>query len=150
MTIEDQVLLELTAWRENRHGGREGMQSVMNVIQNRARRSTESIFELCTDPEQFTSISGNGDPELTLWPNPKECSALDLAAFEVAQELAAEAMCGTLADITGGADLYYAPASIRKGQTFTLPDGTAIPFPIRWNPHVVTYCCTVKDQVFFK
>ncbi len=150
MTIEDQFMLEITAWRENREGGALGMQSVMNVILRRAQLHGESVFDICTDPEQFSSISANGDPELDLWPNSRHTSAADLAAFEIAKQLAAEAMCGTLADITGGADLYYAPAAISKGATITLPDGSVIPFPKHWNPNVVTYCTTIKGQVFFK
>jgi hypothetical protein len=40
MTIADQFVLALTCWRENRGGGIPGMQSVANVIMNRAAKRT--------------------------------------------------------------------------------------------------------------
>jgi N-acetylmuramoyl-L-alanine amidase len=98
----DQVLLALTAWRENRGGGLKGMQSVINVICNRAKKRNTSPYEECVRPWQFSSITAKGDPELTLWPAPSD------EQFSTAQTLATLAGRNELVDITGGATFYYA------------------------------------------
>ena len=151
MTIQDEVFLAITAWKENRGGGVRGMTSVINVIMNRAKmRNTDSYTE-CVRPEQFSSLTSQGDPELITWPTRN--SAGDWAAWEMALSLASEAADGTIEDITQGADLYYAPDTIAKDpqhQVFMLPDGTTIPFPRRWNIGAVAYLCTIENQVFFK
>src|SRR5580698_4940206 len=100
MTIQDQVILALTMWRENRGGGTVGMQSVGNVILNRAKNQGKSVWHVCTAFEQFSSLTAKGDPELVLW------SADGDTSWGQALLLAAQAADGTMADITGGADLY--------------------------------------------
>lgn len=102
LNVSDQFMLALTAWRENRGGGRTGMQSVMNVILNRASRRNSTAYEECVRPWQFTSITGKNDPQLMNWP-----AATD-PAWQEAQNLAANASTGDLADITSGATSYYA------------------------------------------
>jgi Cell Wall Hydrolase len=144
MLIADQFLLALTCWRENRGGGYTGMQSVANVIMNRAARRWTSPYVECVRPLQFSSITAKGDPELTLWPEPSDASWIQ------AQEIAGYAAGGTLADITGGATLYYAPHSIETNASITLPNGTSIPFPKDWNESAVTYTATIQGQVFFR
>jgi hypothetical protein len=146
MTIQDQVILALTMWRENRGGGIAGMQSVANVVMNRAVQRKTSAFVECLRPLQFSSLTAKGDPELTLWP--QETDEYWVSALL----LAAKAAEGTLEDITGGADLYYAPKGLvtTRGQKFTLPNGNVIQFPDGWNENAVVYTCTIADQVFFK
>ena len=144
MSVADQFLLALTAWRENRGGGIAGMQSVINVICNRARRHGTTPYAECVRRLQFSSITAVGDPELILWP------AQDDAQFAQAQQLVNEAASGVLQDITGGAVDYYAPHAIESDKTITLPDGRTVPFPAHWNQAAVTFTTEVANQLFFK
>jgi hypothetical protein len=150
MTIQDQVILALTCWRENRGGGVEGMQSVANVIMKRVEQRASDAYTECTRRLQFSSITAAGDGELGLWPHTADVAGW--AAWIEALELASQAANGMLVDITGGADLYYAPAGLvtSKGRTITLPDNSVIPFPDDWNENAVEYTCTIAGQVFFK
>lgn len=143
MTIQDQVVSALTAWRENRQSGQSGLQSILNVLQNRATRDKTSIYEEATAKLQFSSLTAKGDPELTLWPTDSD------PQWQMALSLAAQAAAGTLADLTNGSTLYYAPASIPSGGSFRLPNGNIVPFPVGWNPDVVTYQITIGAQLFF-
>lgn len=95
-------VVALTCWRENRGGGYAGMQSVANVLMNRAAKSGASLYQECIRPEQFSSITSKGDPQLTLWPHETE------PAWIQACQIAADAVAGTLKDITLGATNYYA------------------------------------------
>ena len=146
MTIQDKVIGSLCAWRENRGGGVEGMHSIFNVLLNRAKRRSTSVYMEATRKLQFSSMTSAGDSQLVLYPvdtDPQWIAALDLAE---------QASNGTLTDITMGASLYYAPKSLvtYKGQAWMLPDGQVIPFPDNWNKAAVTYLCTIQGQVFFK
>jgi len=81
--------------------------------------------------------------ETGLWPieaDPQWVMALSLAS---------QAAAGTLADLTNGSTLYYAPYSIHTTATFTLPNGTVVPFPEGWNASVVTYEAAIGGQLFF-
>lgn len=146
MSLEDIAIGALCAWRENRGGGMAGMQSVLNVLLNRAIRDRSTIYAEATKRLQFSSMTAAGNAELDLWP-----ASTDIQ-WQDAMAMAAEMAAGTLPDITGGAVDYYAPASLvtRQGQAFTLPNGTAIPFPDGWNEGAVTYTGTIAGQVFFK
>jgi len=145
LTLQDQVILALTIWRENRGGGAIGMQSVANVIMNRAAKQNVSVWAICTQPLQFSSITTKGDPELNLWPKEGDVS------FAKALEIADMANEGDLTDLTRGATLYYAPHGYHADQTFKLPDtGEVIPFPDHWDESKVQYLCTIEYQVFFK
>lgn len=144
MRMQDQVLLALTAWRENRGGGVEGMQSVANVILNRAMHRGTDAYTECIRPLQFSSLTAKGDPELTLWPADNDQQWL------AALGLAEQATVGSLDDITGGAVLYYAPRGIQSSKTIRLPDGSVLPFPEGWNENAVTFTCRIADQLFFK
>lgn len=128
MTIADQVVLALTIWRENRGGGYPGMQSVANVILNRARHRGTSPYEECVRPWQFSSLTAKGDPELILWP------AVGDTSWAVAQSIAQSAMNGTLDDITQGATSYYA---------------LSMPTPPNWAATMIK-TVEVEGQVFFK
>lgn len=142
MTPQDIVLLAITAWRENRGGLSTGMQSVANVINNRAVKTGKSVYDICTAHEQFSSISMPG-PEAYLWPVENDSQWQD--ALQIAQQAAA----GTLDDLTNGSTLYYAPKAIQTTVTITLPDGSTIPFPKGWNAAAVTFQATICGQVFF-
>jgi hypothetical protein len=142
MTIEDQFLIALTCWRENRGGGMPGMTSVANVIQNRAAKTGKSPYAICTAHAQFSSISMPG-PESCLWG--AETDPDWIAALTIATQAAA----GTLVDLTGGATLYYAPAAIQSAATFTLPSGERVPFPAGWNAAAVKFTVEIADQLFF-
>jgi hypothetical protein len=143
MTIQDQVIGALCAWREQRGAGRPGLQSILNVLLNRTARDKTSVYEEATAKLQFSSLTAKGDPELTLWPVDAD------PQWQQALSLAAQAAAGTLADLTNGSTLYYAPASIPSGASITIPNGTTLPFPKGWNPDVVTYQVTIGGQVFF-
>jgi hypothetical protein len=144
MTIADQFVLALTAWRENRGGGIAGMQSVINVVCNRSTHRRTDAYTECVRPMQFSSLTAKGDPELTLWPADNDPQWLEAIA------LAGQAAVGTLEDITDGSNLYFSPVGIgQTTKTFVLPDGTSIPFPMGWNPAAVTYKTKIAGQYFF-
>lgn len=130
MTIEDQVIGALCAWRENRGGGVPGMQSVFNVLMNRAAKRITSIYEEATRHLQFSSMTYLG-PEAILFP-----SAIDPQWAE-ALTLAQQAASGQLDDITGGATSYYAPAG--------MPDGKAPSWA-----DTMTQTVTIAGQIFFR
>jgi hypothetical protein len=146
MSPDDIFLGKLCAWRENRGGRTPGMQSVLNVLENRAARDGTNIYAEATKRLQFSSLTAAGDAELILWAPETDPQWIEVGA------LAAQLAAGSLPDITGGAVDYYAPGSIvtEQGRTFTLPDGTVIPFPDDWNAGAVAYTVTIANQVFFK
>lgn len=137
------VLMALTAWRENRGGGKVGMQSVINVIINRARRDNNSPYYECVHKWQFSSISASSDPELVLWPVETD------PQWAIALQLAESAIEGDLPDITGEATLYYAPHAIKTDRQIPI-NNVMTPFPQTWNSFAVEYTATVQGQVFFK
>lgn len=128
MTSADQFLLALTAWRKNRGGGRVGMQSVINVICNRAAIKGTSPYSECVMKLQFSSITAHGDPELTLWPAEGDIQ------FSMAQTMATQAAHGELVDITEGATNYYA---------LTMKE------PPYWAADM-TKTAVIENQAFFK
>lgn len=102
MTADDIFLTKLTAWRENRSGAETGMQSVINVISNRANKRSLTYYRVCTEPDQFSSITVKGDPQLNVYAQPGD------PEWVLAGNLVGEEEQGTLEDITGGATGYYA------------------------------------------
>jgi hypothetical protein len=148
MTIQDQVVSALTCWRENRGGQPQpaAMQSIMNVILNRAAKTGDDPYTVCTTHAQFSSMTEPG-PEDILWPTATDVA--DWVAWQTAITLGAEAAAGTLPDLTRGSTLYYNPKGIQTTATYTLPNGTVVQFPQGWNPAVVTYQCEIADQLFF-
>lgn len=98
--------LAATAWMENRGGRTKGMQSVMNVIVNRAMNPRwwgKDIRSVCLMPYQF-SCWNPGSPQIILVIEAIEVKDPD---WINAVGLAAQAIAGILPDITGGADSYY-------------------------------------------
>lgn len=128
MTNADQFLLALTAWRENRSGGYQGMQSVVNVVCNRAAKRGDSPYAECIRPWQFSSITAKGDPELILWPAETD------PQWAIAQSIVRAAVDGDLDDITQGATFYYA---------------LTIANPPSW-ASAMTKTVEISGQVFFK
>lgn len=147
MTIQDQAVAALCIWRENRGGGIPGMQSVLNVIVNRAAKTGQSVSAVVLDPEQFSSMTTAGNQELGTGPNALHIP--DWIAYLQAVTLASQAASGTLVDLTHGSTLYYAPEGIQTTATITLPTGTTVPFPEGWNASVVKYQATIGSQLFF-
>jgi hypothetical protein len=147
MTIQDQVVGAICVWRENREGGVSGMQSVFNVLMNRAAKRTTDVYTEAVRKLQFSSMTAPGDPELVLYPTNMD------SQWAEALTLAYQASTGNLEDLTGGATLYYAPQGLTESEidgTYTLPDGTIIPWVKGWNQAAVTYTCTIAKQVFFR
>jgi N-acetylmuramoyl-L-alanine amidase len=99
-------VLARTAWGENRSGGTEGMQSVMNAILNRVAHPGwwgDSIISVCLKPWQFSSWNAH-DPNRA-----KLLSVMvDDPQFAEATTLAGRAVMEHLPDLTNGADSYYA------------------------------------------
>ncbi len=151
MTTSEIQLLAKVAWKENRGGGSDGMQSVINVVLNRVghRNYPDSIEGVIMQPSQFTSMSVKSDPEYSLDPVTAKLNAADAQAWQEAQRLAVLAAGGNLEDVTLGSTLYYAPAGIQTHRTITLPTGENIPWPQTWNQAVVQYRATIQHQVFF-
>ena len=135
MDLTDPIqVLAGTAWGEARGGGVAGMQSVCNVVMNRANHPRwwgRDPLSVCLDPWQF-SCWNETDPNRT------KIMALNPASpdpdFATALGLAKQALAGGLHDITGGADSYY-DAEMR-----TPPD---------WAGRAV-FCATIAGQMFYR
>lgn len=145
---EQPAIVALCAWRENRGGGVDGMQSVLNVIANRAARRGTTLYEEAIRPLQFSSMTAPGDPELSLYPSPHDLP------WQVASGLATLACEGKLADMTDGATVYYNPASIyakgaKPGKVIEVA-GVQIPFPKTWSQEHVKHTATIAGHVFFQ
>ncbi len=99
-------VLARTIWGEARGDGRAGMTAVANVVVNRVNKPGwwgHNIVQVCTAPWQF-SCWNEGDPNraklLSVNGNDPQ--------FVTALAIADSAVEGTLADITEGADSYFA------------------------------------------
>lgn len=95
------VMLALTAYREARGEGKDGMLAVMCVIRNRVNAKWGDWDHVITQKWQFSSITAPGDGQLVVWPDSPN------AVFELAMQLAQGVYDGTTADITGGALFYF-------------------------------------------
>lgn len=76
------------------------MQSVINVLINRATRHETSVYTEATRAWQFSSMTATGDPNLKLFPielDPQWLEALDLMS-----------RADSLEDLTDNATFYYA------------------------------------------
>ena len=122
------VVGAITAWREDRGGGCNGMQAVLNVLHNRAIVHKTSVYTEATRPMQFSAMTAPHDPELTLWPAPGDEN------FKDALELAVKAQAGGLEDITNGAVSYYA---------------TSMKTPPYWAA-TMTRTAQIGGQIYFK
>ena len=133
----------LCAWRENRNHGIPGLQSIINVLHNRAMRDKTSMYHEATERLQFSSMTARGDSGTISWPTDND------PLIPVIEDMINRANAGTLPDITNGATLYYAPNAIITDKTYTLPDGSKVFFPKDWNPAAVKFEARIGDQLFF-
>lgn len=130
-TFDDKNIIARTAYGENRSGGIDGMQSVINVIFNRAKKSGwwgNTPREVCLKPYQFSCWLPD-DPN---WPL---ITSIDetYPVFAEALALTQQAIDGGLPDITKGATYYFSDHMIQ------------------W-PHWAqghTPCATIEHQIFF-
>jgi hypothetical protein len=128
----------LCAWREARNGGTPGMQSVINVLSNRAKHNNTTLYIEATKYEQFTSIAPPAgmtaqQSEANLWPT--KINSYEWSLYLTAEDLVSLAMSETLPDITGGATMYYAESMTE---------------PPKWDWFKLQYTVTIANQKFFK
>lgn len=134
-------LLARTIWGEARGEGARGMQAVANVVMNRVYHPKwwgHDVISVCLQAGQFSCWNKN-DPNLVK----VQTIEADDPVFITAQEIAAEAIAGTLPDITNGATTYkeshwpwphiWGPEIppqivVGKHSFYTLP-----PLPKEWN-----------------
>lgn len=122
----DQEVIARTLWGEARGQGETGMHAVCNVIVNRAANPGwwgHDLRSVCLAREQFSCWNAS-DPQAYRMRHP-----LSDAAIDSARQLAARAIAGILADLTDGADHYFAetipqPAWAR-GKSATFVCGTS-------------------------
>lgn len=112
-------------------------------IRNRVAKNHGTFYGEVTRKWAISSVTAPGDPNLVKYPPESD------AIWQLAQNLAQGVVDGELADVTGGANLYFNPAAIEAGKTFKLPDGRVIRFPIGWDASKVTFCCQYDDHYFF-
>lgn len=128
---DDVGILARTAFGENRAGGIDGMQSVLNVIMNRAARPCwwgNTPREVCLKYLQFSCWNPT-DPNCQVIMNVTDDNTL----FSAATALAQQALNGTLEDITNGAT-YYLAESLTNQPSWAISH---------------TPCATIAGQVFF-
>jgi len=106
--FDDVDILARTAYGENRGGGAIGMQSVINVIMNRAAQTTvewwgTGVRGVCLKYLQFDCWLPT-DPNFDIIMH----VGMDDTLFVAAIGLAQEALNGTLTDITSGSTYYVA------------------------------------------
>lgn len=144
MTHEDYCMTALALWREARGEGNTGMLAVACVIRNRFIKRNSTFYAEVIKPWAFSSITAKGDVQLGLYP-----AEPDLI-WQQAKLTAANVIDNIVADITGGATLYWNPAGIESTKTFTLSDGSVVAFPSTWNAAVVAETCRIGAHIFLK
>jgi hypothetical protein len=148
--ISDLQVVALTAYAENRGGGAVGMQSVINVIQNRTlydvsegyadptilAQTGSKYYAVCLMYEQFSSFNlGNSQRSILLrlaTPAAFNAELQNNLSLRAAWELCQQLEAGTLLDITGGANHYFA---------------AGIQIPV-WASSMV-YRTTIAGQLFY-
>ena len=143
MTHADYFMLSICLWREARGEGNTGQLAVACVVRNRVKKNSSSYFEEIVKPWQFTSITGTGDPELTLFPNLKD------QIWPQSQVISQSVIDNKTDDITGGATLYYNPKGIKSNKTIKLTDGSIVPFPQTWDESKVEQTAVIGKHIFF-
>lgn len=107
LTHYERLVLASTLVLEAASEGPEGMQAVLNVIQNRAGGNIDRVMGVVAKPKQFTALN-----EATNSRNPDYGPIIERATsdpvFSEAYALVKIMEQGDLADITGGADHYHA------------------------------------------
>jgi hypothetical protein len=135
MTVEDIVIGALCAWRENRGGGLIGMQSVINVLVNRAKARRTSVYVEAIRQKQFSSMTAKDDPELTLFPME------DDVQFHDALNLMQQADKGLLQDLTKGSTQYV---------TCLLAESETRPLWVKQMQDQNKQTVIIANQVFFR
>ncbi len=100
------TVLACTAWMEARSGGKDGMQSVLNVVMNRAKHGGwwgDTPVAVCLKLYQFSSWN-EGSTQIPLV---RAALTNGDASYAVALRLADLALKSILPDLTYGADSYY-------------------------------------------
>lgn len=106
--FSDILILAGTAYGENRGGGTIGMQSVLNVIMNRARKPSwwgDTPRNICLKPKQFDCWMPN-DPNYRIVLDACNDCSYD-KSFTDATNMSIKALDETLSDITSGATYYF-------------------------------------------
>jgi spore germination cell wall hydrolase CwlJ-like protein len=104
MTEIDIICAALCIWKEARND-LDGMRGVMNVLLNRAKRNSDSVYAEVFKPLQFSSMSYQHDPQLLRQPNPNHPE--EWQAWLNAKTVATSASTGVFEDNTAGATSYY-------------------------------------------
>jgi N-acetylmuramoyl-L-alanine amidase len=128
--LSDLEVVARTAYGENRGGGHEGMQSVINVIYNRscADGFPTTMRAVCLAPKQFDCWFPNTPDYIAT------IHALDTEpSMVIALELAQAALDDDLVDITDGATFYFA-SSMKQWPHWAIGH---------------TPCATIAGQLFF-
>lgn len=104
--LSDAQIIAKTAWGENRGGNSQGMQSVINVIMNRASKPSwwgKTAREVCLKPWQFDCWNEKD-------PNYQKLLDADMSdgSYVEALNLAYKALSGDLEDLTNGSFYYFA------------------------------------------
>lgn len=109
--FDNMNIIARTAYGENRGGGIDGMQSVINVIMNRAAHAGwfgASPRQVCLKPLQFSCWMPS-DPNYHVIVNITEADPV----FAHALDLAQQALDGALEDTTKGALYYFADSMLQ-------------------------------------
>jgi len=105
--LSDQEVIAKTAWGEARSLGSDGMQATINTGQNRVASGVHwwgtTLRSVFLYPYQY-SCWLTGDPNRSKLLQVTESDP----QYAIAMQLASAALSGSLPDITGGADSYYA------------------------------------------
>ncbi len=101
---QDNFIMALTLWREDRGGTPEGRAAIAYVILNRVARQSwwgKNVLEVCTKKWQFSSLTAPGDPQLVIWPSEAD------SIWQDCLQAVANALDGTLPNPIGRAVNYY-------------------------------------------
>lgn len=96
----DEAFVTLTIWREARGDGYDAMEAVANVIKNNAITEKVSVYTICTQKNEFSSMTVHTDPQTTNFAKEQDGS------WKMAQTIALEVLSGSVPDITKGARYY--------------------------------------------
>ena len=144
LTHADYFMTALCVEREGRGEPREGQIAIASTVRNRTLMRHTTPYEEVIKPWAFTSITGKGDPNLTIFPPINDPLWINI------QILSAGVLEGTIADPTEGATLYYNPLAIESKSVIHLSTGKVIAFPEKWNPDVVEFVIQIGAHYFFR
>jgi N-acetylmuramoyl-L-alanine amidase len=131
----DIVLVALTAWREARGEGAQGMNAVLHVMLNRSKAWGKTIRQIVVQRNQFSSMTVQGDPDTVMWPMETD------KAFQAALVETEKVLSGQDDDPTDNALYYYNPNTATS--SWFLQNIVNSP---RWHPQTAT----IGNHTFFK